>query len=64
MIIAPGNFNIIKNPEANAKRTERIKKVISGEYKPKSLMDIYCGELDKKDQKGLAPASYYPSLYK
>ncbi|OGF51261.1 MAG: hypothetical protein A2044_03380 [Candidatus Firestonebacteria bacterium GWA2_43_8] len=64
MIIAPENFNIIKNPGANAKRTERIKKVVSGEYKPKSLMDIYYGELAPEEQKGLAPASYYPSLYR
>ncbi|OGF46688.1 MAG: hypothetical protein A2452_05165 [Candidatus Firestonebacteria bacterium RIFOXYC2_FULL_39_67] len=64
MIIAPETFNIIKNPKANAKRTERIRKVVSGEYRPKSLMDIYYGELDKEEQKGLAPASYYPSLYR
>lgn len=64
MIIAPENFNIIKKHEANAKRTERIRKVVSGEYKPKRLMDIYYGDLDIEEQKGLAPASYYPSLYR
>jgi len=63
MIIAPNTFNIMEKSKANAKRTERIKKVVSGEYRPKSLMDIYYGELDKEEQAGLAPASYYPSLY-
>ncbi len=64
MIIAPVNFNILNRPAANAERTRRIKKVVSGEYKPKQLMDIYYGELDPETQKGLAPASYFPSIYK
>ena len=64
MIIAPENFSIIKRHEANAQRVERIKKVISGEYKPNSLMDIYYGWLSAETMKGLAPASYFPSLYK
>jgi membrane peptidoglycan carboxypeptidase len=41
MIVAPNNFNILNQPAANIERTGRIKKVISGEYKPKQLMDIY-----------------------
>jgi membrane peptidoglycan carboxypeptidase len=64
MINAPNNFNIINQPVANAERTRRIKKVVSGEYKPKHLMDIYYGKLDKETQRGLAPASYFPSIYK
>lgn len=64
MINAPNNFNIINQPAANIERTRRIKKVVSGEYKPEHLMDMYYGKLDKKTQKGLAPASYFPSIYK
>jgi membrane peptidoglycan carboxypeptidase len=64
MIAAPENFHILNRPEDNAERTARIKKVISGAYKPKSLMDIYYGKLDRDTQRGLAPASYFPSLYK
>lgn len=64
MINAPETFNIIKNPESNKRRTERIKKVVSGEYKPKSLMDMYYGTLTPEEQKGLAPSSYFPSIYK
>ena len=63
MIIAPMNFNIITHAKANAERTGRIKKVISGEYKPKGLMDLYYGKLDEETVKGLAPASYYPAIY-
>jgi Membrane carboxypeptidase (penicillin-binding protein) len=63
MVIAPNNFNILSQPAANIERTGRIKRVVSGEYKPRQLMDIYYGKLDQKTQKGLAPASYYPSIY-
>jgi hypothetical protein len=39
--------------------------VISGEYKPKGLMDLYYGELNEEEAKsGLAPASYFPEIYK
>ncbi len=64
MIIAPNNFHILNHREANAERTNRIKKLVSGEYKPKKLMDLYYGELDEETQKGLPPASYFPSLIK
>jgi membrane peptidoglycan carboxypeptidase len=63
MINAPKNFNILTQPKANTERTKRIWKVVSGEYRPKSLMDQYYGKLDEETQKGLAPASYYPSIY-
>lgn len=43
MIIDATTFNIKKNPEANADRVQRIKLLLSGEYKPKSLMDLYYG---------------------
>lgn len=64
MIVAPQNFHIFNKPTANVERTRRIKKVVSGEYKPKQLMDIYYGKLDQETQKGLPPASYFPSIYK
>ncbi|HEX3044652.1 MAG TPA: transglycosylase domain-containing protein [Bacillota bacterium] len=63
MIAAPENFHILNRPEANAERTARIKKVVSGAYQPKSLMDIFYGKLDPKTQSGLAPASYFPAIY-
>lgn len=63
MPIAPNNFNIFSKPGANAERTKRIKKVVSGEYKPVNLMDQYYGKLDEETQKGLAPASYFPKTY-
>lgn len=63
LIIAPVNFNIITHHQANAERTRRIKKVISGEYKPKGLMDLYYGRLSEETVQGLPPASYYPSIY-
>lgn len=65
MLIAPNAFNVINQPDANRERVARIEKVISGEYKPKSLMDLYYGELPKETAKsGLAPASYFPEMYK
>jgi len=41
MIIAPNNFHIINKPEQNSERVMRIKKLVSGEYKPQSQMDVY-----------------------
>ena len=63
MVIAPKNFNLRDFPQRNRERVKRMKKVISGEYKPKSLMDIYYGKLDEETQKGLAPFSYFESIY-
>jgi len=64
MINAPLNFHVLEQPEANRERVARIQKVLSGEYQPKGLMDMYYGPLPEKSQNGLAPASYFPSLYK
>jgi membrane carboxypeptidase/penicillin-binding protein len=64
MIIAPQAFSISQRPDANRERTGRLKKVVSGEYKPVSLMDIYYGELDPETQTMLAPASYFPKIYR
>jgi len=43
MIIQPKTFNIKTQPEANKNRVERIKLLVSGKYRPKSLMDLYYG---------------------
>jgi membrane carboxypeptidase/penicillin-binding protein len=43
MIIAPTTFSIRNSPDANKNRVEHIKLLISGEYKPKGLMDLYYG---------------------
>jgi len=39
-IMSPATMNIKSNPEANAQRVRRIKKMLSGEYKPTHLLDI------------------------
>jgi membrane carboxypeptidase/penicillin-binding protein len=39
-LIAPVKLNVEYNPEGNYKRVERIKKLLTGEYKPKGLLDI------------------------
>jgi membrane peptidoglycan carboxypeptidase len=41
MIIAPNSFNVKKQPQANAVRVQRIKRLLCGEYTPKGLMDLY-----------------------
>lgn len=44
MIISPNKFNLKTNPEDVANRVERIKLLLTGEYTPKGLMDLYYGE--------------------
>ena len=39
-LISPVTLNIKDNPEGNLERVNRIKKMLSGEYKPKGLLDI------------------------
>ena len=63
MIVAPQNFHLVARPAANAERTRRLARVVSGEYKPRQLMDIYYGKLDAETREGLAPASYFPGIY-
>jgi len=41
MLISPKQFSILENPEMNKERVSRIKAVISGEYVPKELTDLY-----------------------
>jgi membrane carboxypeptidase/penicillin-binding protein len=41
MLIGPNQFNVLSAPEKNRERVARIKSVLSGEYKPKDLTDVY-----------------------
>lgn len=41
MLIAPHKFDLKNNIENNKLRVDRIKRVLSGEYIPKSLNDLY-----------------------
>lgn len=63
MIIAPTTFNIEKYPDRNRERVVRIKRVISGDYKPKGLFDLYYGKLDQETQKNLPLVSYFEFYY-
>jgi membrane carboxypeptidase/penicillin-binding protein len=63
MIIAPATFSLERFPHRNKERVMRIKKVISGEYTPKGLCDLYYGKLDKETRKNIAPLSYFESYY-
>lgn len=64
MLIAPKVFDLRKFPERNAERAARIKRLVSGEYKPRGLCDMYYGKMDEEAIKDLPPASYFPSYYK
>jgi membrane peptidoglycan carboxypeptidase len=60
MLVAPKTFHIIDHPDWNLDRTNRIKALIAGEYKPKRLMDQFYGELPQEViNAGLPPASYF-----
>jgi len=41
MMIGCSTYNIKHNPEANRDRSERIRRLINGEYVPKKMSDIY-----------------------
>lgn len=64
MIIAPETFDIEKFPVRNKERVNRITRLVSGEYKPRGLCDLYYGELDAEARKNLPPLSYFGSYYK
>lgn len=64
LLIAPNTFSPVVNPQANKDRVARIKKLLAGEYTPAHHMDIYYGPLDPNTQTALAPASYFPGIYK
>jgi membrane peptidoglycan carboxypeptidase len=63
MLIAPEVFSVQKFPARNAERVARIKGVVSGEYKPRGLFDVYYGKIDIEVQKNLPPLSYFESYY-
>lgn len=44
MLVAPNGFSIKYHPDKNRKRVELIKRVLSGEYRPKANRDIYYGQ--------------------
>ena len=65
MLIAPGTFSVDRYPERNADRAARIKLLISGEYQPKGVFDLYYGKVSEDiRQDGLPPLSYFPGYYK
>jgi membrane carboxypeptidase/penicillin-binding protein len=65
VIIAPKTFHIKNHPDWNAERVARIKKLITGEYKPRGLMDMYYGILPPEVIKsGLPSFSYFERYYK
>ena len=41
MVISPNHFHILDRPAVNAERVRRIKLLLSGEYRPAGLMDLY-----------------------
>ncbi len=60
MLVMPKTFHIIEHSEWNLDRTNRIKALIAGKYKPKGLMDQFYGELPQEViNAGLPPASYF-----
>jgi membrane carboxypeptidase/penicillin-binding protein len=60
MLVMPGTFHIINHPEWNKERSNRIKALVAGKYKPKGLMDQFYGELPPEViNSGLPPASYF-----
>ena len=50
MLVAPATFDVKRYPERNRERVERIKRVVSGTYLPRSLFDVFYGKLDKDIQ--------------
>ena len=63
MLIAPEVFDVQKFPARNAERVRRIKLLVSGEYKPRGLFDLYYGKIDAETRKNLPSFSYFESYY-
>lgn len=60
MLVAPNTFHVLRRPKRNSQRALRIKKLVSGEYKPQGLMDQYYGKLPAETiDAGLPPFSYF-----
>ncbi len=64
MIVSPKTFHIRNHPTWNKERTNRIKDLVAGNYKPKGLMDQYYGKLPQEViNAGLPAFSYFSDLY-
>lgn len=64
MIVMPGTFHILDHPDWNKDRTQRIKTLVAGKYKPKGLMDQYYGKLPPEViAAGLPAFSYFGDSY-
>ena len=50
VINSPDGFHLRRRPAANGERVRRIQKLLSGEYEPKALRDMYYGPLDAETQ--------------
>jgi monofunctional biosynthetic peptidoglycan transglycosylase len=60
MIVMPGTFHILEHPEWNEDRTNRIKALMAGTYRPAGLMDQFYGRLPREIiDHGLPPFSYF-----
>lgn len=60
MLVMPNTFHILKHPDWNRERSNRIKALLAGEYHPQGLMDQFYGELPQETiDAGLPPASYF-----
>lgn len=65
MLVMPGTFHILDHPEWNRDRSNRIKALVAGQYKPKGLMDQYYGTLPREViNAGLPAFSYFGDSYK
>lgn len=64
MIIAPQVFHIKNRPQLSQERVARIKKLLTGEYQPKGLFDMYYGPMPPEVQHELPPMSYFARYYK
>ncbi|MBF0502269.1 MAG: transglycosylase domain-containing protein [Candidatus Riflebacteria bacterium] len=63
MLIAPNVFNPLKNAKLNSERVERIRKLVSGQYTPKGVFDVYYGKIPAEYIKELPSGSYFESYY-
>ena len=63
LIIAPEVFDPLTYPARSAERVARIKRVVSGEYEPRGLFDVYYGKVDPDAQGRLPTFSYFSSYY-
>jgi membrane peptidoglycan carboxypeptidase len=62
-IIDPVSFDPVRFPQRSQERVARIKMLLSGQYQPKGLFDVFYGKLDVETRKHLPPYSYFDSYY-